>query len=170
MAILSSLYYALLCFTATGSHNDARMCLSIAITAARLGATIANHVLVRSLIKDPQTGKVIGTEVTDQVTGEKWRTYAKSAINTPARSKSLVCSHNSPVETYQGVRLKWRVDDRLWVRFTLFSSELVRLPCSDDLFGLWVPYVAPNPDLVDDGVAKAGRRNCDGKVCLGVFW
>merc|ERR1712038_1936418 len=34
-----------------GSHNDARMCLSIAITAARLGATIANHVRVTGLIK-----------------------------------------------------------------------------------------------------------------------
>ena len=31
-----------------GSHNDARMNISIAITAARLGATIANHVRVVS--------------------------------------------------------------------------------------------------------------------------
>ena len=26
-----------------GSHNDSRMCISIAVTAARLGATVANH-------------------------------------------------------------------------------------------------------------------------------
>ena len=25
------------------SHNDSRMCISIAVTAARLGATVANH-------------------------------------------------------------------------------------------------------------------------------
>ena len=29
-----------------GMHNDARMCLSIALTAARMGASIANHVQV----------------------------------------------------------------------------------------------------------------------------
>ena len=32
-------------------HNDARMCISIAITAARLGSAIANHVKVLDLIK-----------------------------------------------------------------------------------------------------------------------
>ena len=38
------------------------MCLSIAITAARLGATIANHVRVTSLIKD-DNGRVIGAGI-----------------------------------------------------------------------------------------------------------
>ncbi len=33
------------------------MCLSIAITAARLGATLANHTRVTDLVKD-DTGKV----------------------------------------------------------------------------------------------------------------
>lgn len=32
-----------------GQHNDARMNISLAITAARLGATIINHVRVVSL-------------------------------------------------------------------------------------------------------------------------
>ena len=32
-----------------GSHNDSRMCLSIAVTAARLGATVANHTRVTGL-------------------------------------------------------------------------------------------------------------------------
>ncbi len=35
-----------------GQHNDARMNLSIAITATRLGATIANHCRVTDLIKE----------------------------------------------------------------------------------------------------------------------
>ena len=35
-----------------GQHNDARMNLSIALTAAMEGAVIANHVEVISLIKD----------------------------------------------------------------------------------------------------------------------
>ena len=34
-----------------GCHNDARMNISIAISAARHGATIANHVRVKELIK-----------------------------------------------------------------------------------------------------------------------
>ena len=63
-----------------GSHNDARMCLSIAITAARLGATIANHVRVIGLIKG-EDGKLIGAEMKDEITGETWKTFAKSVIN-----------------------------------------------------------------------------------------
>ena len=33
-----------------GQHNDARMNIAIALTAARLGATVANHVRVVRLI------------------------------------------------------------------------------------------------------------------------
>ena len=44
-----------------GSHNDARMNLSLAITAARHGATIANHVKVVSLVKED--GLVRGARV-----------------------------------------------------------------------------------------------------------
>ena len=33
-----------------GQHNDARMNIAIALTAARLGATVANHVKVVSII------------------------------------------------------------------------------------------------------------------------
>ena len=39
-----------------GCHNDARMNISIAITAARHGASIANHVKVVDLIKVGFTG------------------------------------------------------------------------------------------------------------------
>lgn len=35
-----------------GQHNDARMNISIALTATRFGATIANHVRVVDLIKE----------------------------------------------------------------------------------------------------------------------
>ncbi|OQR75494.1 glycerol-3-phosphate dehydrogenase [Tropilaelaps mercedesae] len=35
-----------------GAHNDSRVCVSLALTAARFGANIANHVRVVSLIKD----------------------------------------------------------------------------------------------------------------------
>ena len=57
----------------SGSHNDARMCLSIAITAARMGATLGNHVKVTELVKDDD-GKVVGAKMADQLTGEEWTT------------------------------------------------------------------------------------------------
>lgn len=47
------------CPPAAGQHNDARMNLTIALTAARYGAAIANYTEVVHLLKraDPQTGK-----------------------------------------------------------------------------------------------------------------
>ena len=63
-----------------GMHNDARMCLSIAITAARLGASIANHVKVVDLIKTTE-GKVCGAKARNQLTGEEFVIKAKSVIN-----------------------------------------------------------------------------------------
>lgn len=64
-----------------GAHNDARMCLSIALTAARRGAFVANHVAVTSLIKDSQDNKVCGARVKDQLTGKEWSIKAKCVVN-----------------------------------------------------------------------------------------
>lgn len=55
-----------------GQHDDARMCIAIALTAVRLGATIANHTEVLELNKDTSTdGKVVlsGAKVKDRLTG-----------------------------------------------------------------------------------------------------
>ena len=62
-----------------GMHNDARMCLSIAISAARMGASIANHVEVLDLIKTD--GIVAGARVKNRLTGEEFDIKAKSVIN-----------------------------------------------------------------------------------------
>jgi len=62
-----------------GSHNDARMNLSLAITAARHGATIANHVKVVSLVKED--GLVRGARVRDEITQEEFTIKAKSVVN-----------------------------------------------------------------------------------------
>lgn len=64
-----------------GAHNDARMCLSIALTAARKGAFVANHVAVTSLIKDLHDDKVCGARVKDQLSGKEWTIKAKCVIN-----------------------------------------------------------------------------------------
>ncbi|KAI5809514.1 glycerol-3-phosphate dehydrogenase [Peziza echinospora] len=48
-----------------GSHNDSRMNVAIATTAALHGATVINHVEVNQLIKDPVTGQITGVRVRD---------------------------------------------------------------------------------------------------------
>lgn len=63
-----------------GMHNDARMNISIAITAVRQGATIANHVKVLDLIKNAE-GQVAGAKCRNQITGEEFEVKAKSVIN-----------------------------------------------------------------------------------------
>lgn len=72
--------FSIICSSSSlGQHNDARMNLAIALTAARYGATIANYTEVVHLLKtnDPHTGKekVCGAHCRDVITGEKckWR-------------------------------------------------------------------------------------------------
>ncbi|XP_061745583.1 glycerol-3-phosphate dehydrogenase, mitochondrial isoform X2 [Nerophis ophidion] len=68
-----------------GQHNDARMNLAIALTAARYGAATANYTEVVHLLKkeDPQTGsdKVYGARCRDVLTGEEFDVKAKCVIN-----------------------------------------------------------------------------------------
>ncbi|XP_049449274.1 glycerol-3-phosphate dehydrogenase, mitochondrial-like [Epinephelus fuscoguttatus] len=69
----------------TGQHNDARVNLAIALTAARYGAAIANYTEVVHLLKraDPQTGKerVCGAHCRDGITGQEFDVRAKCVIN-----------------------------------------------------------------------------------------
>jgi len=62
-----------------GQFNDARMAISIALTAAQHGATVANHVGVTGLIKED--GRISGVSVTDSITGESWPVYARVVVN-----------------------------------------------------------------------------------------
>ncbi|TTI92368.1 Glycerol-3-phosphate dehydrogenase, mitochondrial [Bagarius yarrelli] len=70
-----------------GQHNDSRMNLAIALTAARYGAAIANykHTEVTELLKatDPLTGKekVCGARCRDVITGREFNVRAKCVIN-----------------------------------------------------------------------------------------
>ncbi|XP_026157838.1 glycerol-3-phosphate dehydrogenase, mitochondrial isoform X2 [Mastacembelus armatus] len=68
-----------------GQHNDARMNLAIALTAARHGAAVANYTEVVHLLKtnDPQTGKekVCGARCRDVITGQEFDVKAKCVIN-----------------------------------------------------------------------------------------
>ncbi|XP_001365971.2 glycerol-3-phosphate dehydrogenase, mitochondrial isoform X2 [Monodelphis domestica] len=68
-----------------GQHNDARMNLAIALTAARYGAAIANYIEVMCLLKkrDPKTGEmcVSGAHCKDLLTGQEFDVRAKCVIN-----------------------------------------------------------------------------------------
>ncbi|KAF7489126.1 Glycerol-3-phosphate dehydrogenase [Sarcoptes scabiei] len=64
-----------------GQHNDARMNLAIALSAARYGATVANHVAVIELKKNPETGRLIGARLKDLLSNEEWDVEAKVIIN-----------------------------------------------------------------------------------------
>lgn len=67
-----------------GQQDDARMNLAIALTAARHGATVCNHVSVTSLIKETDaSGKEVlcGAKVKDEITGKEWTVKAKCIIN-----------------------------------------------------------------------------------------
>jgi len=61
----------------TGQHDDARMCLALAVTAAKLGAAVANYTEVTELIKTSDS-IVAGAKVKDRVTGTP--IYASSSF------------------------------------------------------------------------------------------
>ncbi len=62
-----------------GQFHDARMALSLALTAEQHGATIINHVAVSGIFKE--SGKVAGAELTDSLTGESWQLKSRGVIN-----------------------------------------------------------------------------------------
>ena len=68
-----------------GQHNDARMNLAIALTAARYGAATANYTEVLRLLKrtEPGSGKqrVCGARCRDVLTGQEFDVKAKCVIN-----------------------------------------------------------------------------------------
>ncbi|KAG8432341.1 hypothetical protein GDO86_016835 [Hymenochirus boettgeri] len=68
-----------------GQHNDARMNLAIALTAARYGAATANYTEVVRLLKrtDPVSGRerVCGARCRDVLTGQEFDVRAKCVIN-----------------------------------------------------------------------------------------
>ena len=83
-----------------GQHNDSRMNVALAMTAAREGATVANHMEVVQLLfeqtpmesslediavsestsLDAEAKKVVGAIVRDRLTGEEFSVYAKVRV------------------------------------------------------------------------------------------
>ncbi|KAF0689660.1 Aste57867_18897 [Aphanomyces stellatus] len=63
-----------------GQMNDTRMNLSVVLTAAQSGATVANYIQVLRILKDDK-GDVSGVHVQDTQTGETWDIKAKAVVN-----------------------------------------------------------------------------------------
>ncbi|VDK53061.1 unnamed protein product [Anisakis simplex] len=63
-----------------GQHNDARMNLSIILSAIRHGAKAVNHTKVTQLLKNAE-GKLCGAHVKDLLTGQEWDVKAKAVVN-----------------------------------------------------------------------------------------
>ena len=68
-----------------GAHNDSRMNVSIAMTAALYGATVANHTEVTGLLKD-ESGKLRGAKVRDLVAIRDGKPTADITV----RAKSVI--------------------------------------------------------------------------------
>lgn len=62
-----------------GQFHDARMALSLALTAEQHGAVIINHVAVTGIVKED--GRVAGVELSDSLTKESWQLRSKGVIN-----------------------------------------------------------------------------------------
>lgn len=64
-----------------GQFDDARMAVTLALTAARLGAVVANHVVVEGLVK-AEDGTLAGAVVRDQIGGdEPFEVRARAVVN-----------------------------------------------------------------------------------------
>jgi glycerol-3-phosphate dehydrogenase len=62
-----------------GQFHDARMALSLALTAEQQGAVVVNHVAVSGLIKEDE--KIVGVQLIDSLTGERWKVRSRGVIN-----------------------------------------------------------------------------------------
>ena len=85
-----------------GAHDDARMNVAIALTAAKEGAAVANHVEVLSLIKAPVSDKegarqvVRGARVRDTLTQKEWDVRAKVVVNATGPFTDLIRHMDDP--------------------------------------------------------------------------
>lgn len=83
-------------YVLAGQHEDARMCLAIALTAIRMGASCANYTECLGLEKS--NGQVTGAKVLDKMTSKSTFTLLFGGIRlVTARSilPMLIPSHNS---------------------------------------------------------------------------
>lgn len=81
-----------------GAHNDSRMNVSLAVTAALYGATVVNHMEVTALEKDA-SGRLNGARVKDLVPGKNGKEVNEFSV------RAKVCCMNTSAPRRGGV---WR--------------------------------------------------------------
>lgn len=79
-----------------GMQNDARMNLSLALTALFYGAITTNYTKVINLLKDEKTGQLIGATLEDTLTGRQFPVYAKCIINATGPYSDLIRRMDDP--------------------------------------------------------------------------
>ncbi len=77
-----------------GQFDDARLNLSITLTATEYGATIINHVAVTDLIKEH--GRIVGTMVRGASEEGEWEIRAASVINATGPFSDQIRTLNDP--------------------------------------------------------------------------
>ncbi|KAG6845059.1 hypothetical protein H0H87_001121 [Tephrocybe sp. NHM501043] len=81
-----------------GQHNDSRMNIALIMTAVKLGATVANYTEVTDLHKDA-SGKLIGAQVRDNLTGASFPVRAKGIINATGPFSDTLLRLDDPTHT-----------------------------------------------------------------------
>ena len=61
-------------------HNDARTNIAIALSAIEHGAVVANYVEMTKVVTDPSSGKVVGVQALDRMTGRTLAIKAKKVV------------------------------------------------------------------------------------------
>jgi glycerol-3-phosphate dehydrogenase len=77
-----------------GQFNDARANVSLASTAASLGAAVVNHLEVNSLIKE--NDRVVGARVFDILSKKTWSIQAKVVVNATGAFSDIIRHMDNP--------------------------------------------------------------------------
>lgn len=62
-----------------GQFDDSRLCIELAVTAAKHGATVINYCQAQSFVKDK--GKISGVQLKDTINSKEYTVSAKAVIN-----------------------------------------------------------------------------------------
>lgn len=112
-----------------GQFDDSRMAINLAQTAVENGACVLNYMKAVDLIKD-DNHKIIGIEVEDQESGEKYKIYGKAVINatgvfTNSIMKMNAANYKKFIVPSQGIHL---VFDKLFLQ----SDHALMIPKTTD--------------------------------------
>lgn len=77
-----------------GQFNDARMAVSLALTAIKHGAVAVNYVKVVDILKEQ--GRISGAALTDSLTGDQWVLRSRAVVNATGPFADTIRMLDSP--------------------------------------------------------------------------